>query len=172
MTAVAADVARAIAQVGGSQAVARFIARQWGLAGNGSALQAAQVDTICSVISDISDAFGKQQDKEKWFTAEGTKQGDRNLPWYLQGLEKLVGGDGFAVGGSVSMADAVIYRQFGESATTAGIFGSPESVPMNDATATEAALAKYAPKVAAIVAAFRAHPKIAAYLAARPVGLF
>ena len=94
------------------------------------------------------------------------------MPFYLAGLEKLVGGTGFAVGGAVSMADAAIYRQFGETATTTGALGNPRSEPMQSAAATAAALAKHAPKVARIVAAFRAHPRIDAYLAQRPTGAF
>ena len=43
---------------------------------------------------------------------------------------------------------------------------------MKNAAATAAALAKHAPKVARVVAAFRAHPRIAAYLAQRPTGAF
>jgi len=160
------------AQIGGADVVARFIARQWGLAGNGSALQAAQIDTLCGLVKDTEAAFGKEDDKDKWFTSMATKQGERALPFYLAGLEKLVGSDGFAVGGKVSLADAVIYRFFGESATTAGLFGAPESVPMGNAAATEAALAQFAPKLSKIVTTFRTCPAIAAYLAQRPTQLF
>jgi hypothetical protein len=65
-----------------------YIASTFGLAGT-SAFERAQVETICDVVNDISTAFGKQEDKEKWFTVsakDGCKQGERQLQWFLQGL--------------------------------------------------------------------------------------
>jgi hypothetical protein len=99
-------------------------------------------------------------------------QGKRGLFYYITGLNGLVGGDGFSVGGKFSMADCVIYRFFGEKCTTAGLFGSPVSEPMASAERTGAALAKWAPGLAAIVAAFEGSANMQTYLAGRGKQLF
>lgn len=154
-------------KIGGSKAIFRFIANMYGLNGS-TAMEAAQIDCVCTLAWDISDAHGKETDKDKWFDGVGTAQGDRQLMWHLQQLEKCVGADGFAVGGKVSMADAVIYSKFGETCrNTAGLFGSPISEPMGDLSKVNAALSKFSPNVAKIVKQFEELPQMKAYLAAR-----
>ena len=78
-----------------------------------------------------------------------------------------MGADGFAVGSKTSMADCVIYRFFGETADTAGLFGTPRSEPMNNGEKTYAALSKWAPNVLKIVRTFGESPAMQAYLASR-----
>lgn len=156
-------------KLGGSKAIYRYIANTYGLAGD-SGLDAAQIDNICGMVGDISDAFGKQEDKDKWFntsSAIGFKQGERQLQWYLESLDKCVGSDGFAFGGKFSMADAVIYSKFGEVCTTKGLFGSTNSEPMNDLARVQQALAQCAPNLAKIVQTFGGSDAIKAYLSVR-----
>lgn len=156
-------------RIGGSKAIYRFIANNYELMGSTSA-EAGQIDCICEIMQDIVDAFGKQDDKDKWFnttSAEGFKQGERQLQWYLEKLDKLVGSNGFAVGTTFSMADAIIYSKFGERCTTKGLFGNPDSQPMGDAARTEAALKKCAPNLAKVVDNWRNCPAIKSYLANR-----
>lgn len=156
-------------EIGGSKAIYRYIARTYGLNGSNST-QAAQIDTICEIMSDISEAFGKQEDKGKWFgtsSKDGFKQGERQLQWYLEQLDKVVGKGGFAVGGAVSMADAVIYSKFGERCITEGIMGAPDSQPMGDADKMKECLGKCAPRVALIVSTFASLPAMQTYLAKR-----
>lgn len=156
-------------QVGGSKAIYRYIARTYGLNGKTST-EAAQIDTVCEIMSDIADAFSKQEDKEKWFNTsskDGCKQGERQLQWFLEQLEKLVGKDGFAVGGTVSMADAVLYNKLGERCTTKGLFGSPDSQPMGNGAKVDECLARCAPRVALIVSTFGSLPRMQAYLKQR-----
>jgi glutathione S-transferase len=151
--------------IGGSKSIQRFIASQFGLNGS-NAFEAAQIDAVCEHVGDIAQAFEKQEDKEAWFTSEETAQGKRALPYYLQALEKCLG-NGFAVGSSFSMADAVIYNKFGENCKTKGLFGDADSQPFGDAAKTEAALTKYAPKLAAVVKNFSGDAKVQNYLANR-----
>eukprot|EP01084_Bolivina_argentea_P216738 368147_1 len=110
-------------RIGGTEPILRYICTTYGLYGANN-VEAAQIDTICDVIGDIKESFGKQEDKALWFTSEDSTQGKRCLPFYLRGLEPLLG-DGYAVGGKFSKADCVIYRSFGECANTKGVFGPP-----------------------------------------------
>lgn len=158
-------------QIGGSKAILRFICNTYGLNGANS-VEAGKIDCLCEIVQDASDAFGKAEDKDAWFTSEDMAQGKRGLFYYITGLNGLVGSDGFSVGGKVSMADCVIYRFFGECADTAGLFGTPRSEPMGSSEKTDAALAKYAPNLAHIVKAFGESANMKAYLANRGEQMF
>jgi len=153
-------------RIGGSKAINRYVSKAFGLMGQNS-LHEAQIDNICELVFDLAEAFSKESDKDKWFSGAGTKQGDRQLQWYLQSLEKVVGVNGHAVGDSFSMADAMIYNKLGENAKTKGLFGDPDSQPMGDGAKVAESLAKFAPKVANIVKTFAASPAIRAYLTER-----
>lgn len=159
---------------GGSKAIYRYIAKTYGLNGS-SDLEAAQIDCICELVNDISTDFNKQEDKAKWFnttSAEGFKQGERQLQWYLEKLDQIVGSDGFAVGGKSSMADAILYAKFGEACITKGLLGNPDSQPMGDGAKVKELLAKCSPKVAKVVATWAALPAMQTYLANRGDQLF
>lgn len=157
-------------KLGGSKAICRYISRTYGLMG-ASELEAAQIDNVCELVADVSDAFGKQADKDAWFTtsaqAGDEDRGNRQLAWYLSKLEKVLGKQGFAVGTSFSMADAVIYNKFADRATTKGLFGSTDSQPMGDAARLQSALEQHAPSLAKIVANFGKCPAMQAHLAKR-----
>lgn len=100
------------AQVGGSKAVARFVAASFGFNGSNT-VEAAQIDAICEHIGDITEAFDKAEDKATFFTDEATAQGKRCMPYYLKALNKVVGSNGFSVGSKFSMADAKAFEKFG-----------------------------------------------------------
>ena len=154
--------------IGGSGAILHFVCNRYGLMGAGK-LQAGRIDCIAGIVGDISNAFEKYLeagDKEHWFTIESA-QGERSLAGYLLSLDGLVDGDGYAVGSTFSMADCVIYQLFGEVNYSEGGSESLVSEPMGSLEKTNAALAKWAPKVAAIVATFGGSTKMQMYLAAR-----
>lgn len=154
-------------EVGGSKAIYRYIATTYGLNGS-NASEAATIDSLCGLVGDISEAFGKMDDKTQWFEGTATGMGQRGLIWYVTRLEKLVGGEGYAVGNKVSMADAVIYAKLGEAcAETKGLFGSTSSEPMDNGAGVTKVLAAHGPKLAKIVENFAAHPGMQAHLATR-----
>jgi glutathione S-transferase len=152
--------------IGGSGAVQRFIANTYGLMGSNS-MEAGVVDMISEHVGDIKSAWRalKEEDKATWFTDEASAQGARRLPWYLTQLNKCLTGSSFAVGSKLSLADAVIFMLFAETATTAGLFGAADSQPFDSSASTATALAKFAPKVAASAAAFGS--AVASYRASR-----
>jgi glutathione S-transferase len=158
-------------QIGGSKAVLRFICNTYGLAGANN-FEAGTIDTISEIIADCQDAFGNAKDKDIWFSSESMAQGSRALFYHISGLNTLVGSNGFAVGNKFSMADCVIFNFFGEVADTAGVFGSPRSEPMGSSKKTDAALAKWAPNLAAIIKNFGSTSNMQKYLAGRGNQLF
>jgi len=159
------------AAIGGSKAVARYISNTYGLMG-ANGVEAAQIDCVVEIVGDIFTAFDKAEDKENWFSGSGTAQGDRQLQWYLQQLEKVVGSQGYAVGSSVSYADVTLFNKLGDLPTTLGLFGKTNPEPMDNNAKVTAALAQFAPNVAKIVSTVAGSDAMKAYLAARPVGQF
>ncbi len=100
--------------------------------------------------------------------ADGSKRGARNLLWFMGRLEHLVG-DGFAVGGKLSLADIQLFNIFADSLTAEQSLGDLPSYrrePFGSLARTSAALAKH-PKLAKIVAAVGAHPNIQKWLQTR-----
>ena len=82
----------------------------------------------------LTQAAGRaEEDRDKWFENGGTAQYDRYLPWFLGGLEKLVGSAGYAVGSSTTMADVMIFNLFGDTCNVTN-FGKGDSLaePMGD----------------------------------------
>jgi len=161
--------------IGQSGAIWRHVARINNLYG-ADVYEAGRIDSIVETVKELSDAFSrlipygntfddakKQEIRDAWFTSPvPTKREEpRHLLWYLQFLEKVVGADGFAVGGKVSLADAVIYNKFGEDASEVKGGG-----PFGDAAAMAKVLESY-PKLQKIVATFRANPNIQKWLAQR-----
>jgi glutathione S-transferase len=160
--------------IGGSKAIYRYIANNYGLSGS-NAYETAKIDSICEMITDITGDFDKANDKDKWFNtsaADGSAQGNRSFAYYLEQLEKVVGKNGFAVGNSFSMADAVIYNKFAETCTTQGLFGSPKSEPMQNKAAVDRCIAQSAPSVAKIISNFASNPGMQAHLKNRGHQMF
>ena len=147
--------------------VQHYLANLLDLAGS-NALDIARIDNLCELAQDADDAFGKLSSKDKeagaWFADE---EGKRTLPFWLRSIEKLVGSDGFAIGGALSAADIVLYSKFADCCTTRGLFGPPNSEPFGSKTKTDDALAKYAPKLGSILSQLHRKPEMQAYLEAR-----
>lgn len=160
--------------IGGSKAIYRYIANNYGLSG-GDAYETAKIDSICEMVADITADFDKQTDKDKWFNtsaADGSQQGNRSFAYYLEQLEKVLGKHGYAVGTSFSMADAIIYNKFGETCTTKGLFGSPNSEPMQNKAAVDRCIASSSPSLAKIISNFSSHPGVQAHLNTRGFQMF
>lgn len=157
-------------EVGGSRPVYRAIAKRFGFAGTGFA-EETLVDSICEIMQDIKAAARAESDKDKWFTGVGTAQGDRQLMWFLQGLEKIVGSSGYAAGSSTTVADVLIFYNLAETCTVSN-FGTGESLsePMGDLARVNDAVAKHAPNVQRICDTVGA--SLGSYRASRGVSTF
>ena len=103
----------------------------------------------------------------------GTR-GERRAMWYMKRLETFLG-DGYAVGGKLSLGDLLIYNAFAEVLTDEEIprpdFPASRRFPFGSKEATDAALAGY-PKISSIIASVKADANIAAYLAGRGKQMF
>lgn len=141
--------------LGQSRAIERYVARECGLLGNDSQT-CALIDAITEHVRDVRDAqrmkgFSpftrdktdeqKAAAKKDWFEVD--------LPAWLAKLEAVVGDAGFAVAGERSYADFVIWGTFVDS-----VRDDPPVLP---------------PKLAAICQSVEAEPKVAAWVAKRPV---
>jgi len=85
--------------------------------------------------------------------ADGSKRGSRCLLWFMGRMEKLVGADGFAVGGKLSLADIQIFNAFADSLTAEQALGDlpvHRREPFGSLARTQAALAKH-PNLAKVV---------------------
>jgi len=97
--------------IGQSKTIERFVAKKVGMFGS-SDIEEAQIDMICEHIRDI---------KDKYNAAKQGKSGDElaeakikfiaeDLAKWFGKLEKVVQPDGFAVGGSISLADVSLHQ--------------------------------------------------------------
>ncbi len=84
--------------------------------------------------------------------ANMAKRDKRVLKWYMGRLEAMLPGDGFAVGGRLSLADVMIFNMFGECLSEEQGPGLPSfrREPFASLARTNAALAAH-PKIKAIV---------------------
>lgn len=153
--------------IGQSRAMERFVAKTFGMFG-ATDVEACKIDAIAEHVRDIKDAqrlkgfsrFSKKTDEEKatahaeWF--------DTDLPSWLQRLEACVvaydGADGCAIGDSLSYADVCLWNLLREC---------PE-----DELEVTAKAAEGCTKLGQIADAVAAHPRVAAWLEARPVTAF
>ncbi len=92
-----------------SKAIERFLAKRFNLMGENN-VQFAMVDSICECVRDFKDMYqkvraltGEERDKgmNEWFTI--------TLVDKLKLLENILGSDGYAVGGKLSLADVVLF---------------------------------------------------------------
>lgn len=100
--------------------------------------------------------------------ADGSKRASRQLLWFCGRLERLVG-DGFAVGGKLSLADVLLFNMFADSLTAeqaAGELPAHRREPFGSLARTSAALAKH-PRLAKIVAGVAAQPNLQKWMAER-----
>lgn len=175
--------------IGQSATISRYLARHLGLFGANEA-DAGQIDSICEHFVDVKAAYRKiipykstQTDDEKkaalalWFDTPATpvleNRKERQLQWFLDQVERFLPGDGYAVGGRPSLADACIFNKLGEHApelcTDKAVSCTGE--PFGDISAMSRTLEKY-PKLKAVVDHFKNSPGMKHYLATRGVMKF
>ena len=118
--------------IGQSAAINFYIASECGLMGS-STFEAAKIIEFGEHLKELHMAFRKLVpygsepkaealanffDSEVATDYEGpadqSKSSGRQLKWYLYRMEKLVGDDGFAVGGKLSLADVQLYNTFAD----------------------------------------------------------
>mmetsp|Transcript_3607 Transcript_3607/g.4915 ORF Transcript_3607/g.4915 Transcript_3607/m.4915 type:complete len:246 (+) Transcript_3607:65-802(+) len=173
--------------VGQSAAINYYIASSLGYMGS-SILEAAQIISIFEHLRELKQAlykvaeYGTKPDPEKlkaFFTAGATDvsgiaerktRSERGMVFYLGRLESLVGKDGYAVGGKLSLADFLIYNAFAEKLTEKDN-GLPEDAqykaePFHSLKLMEAALEK-APKVKAVTKTVASNSAVVEYLSKR-----
>lgn len=172
--------------IGQTAAIERYVAQVSGCFGVND-IEAAKIDSISQTVKEMKGAYlrlasypgphaEKDEKKRKelldtWFDTpapEGTKKEDmakRMVRWWLRNIEAVVGGDGFAVGNKLSMADALLYNVLGEFDPLADDVDASAYVFGNKAR-TDQLVAEY-PKVAKIVANFAAAPGVKKYLETR-----
>jgi glutathione S-transferase len=166
--------------IGQSSSINRYLAKALGLLGANED-DAAQIDSLCEHIVDIKSAwrklvpYGKDMTDEEtqsanklWFDTPASPALDdrkeRQLQWFLEQVERTLPGDGFAVGGRPSLADAHLFNMLGEHASE--VLPASKAEPFGSLADTAGALAKY-PKLLAVVHAFKNSPGMKHYLGNR-----
>ena len=172
--------------IGQSAAINHYVAGVTGLLGDGP-LEAAQIIAFHEHLAELNQQFrklvpyGVEPDAAKLDTffgasgatdfagpADGATRDSRNLLWYMGRLERLVG-DGFVVGGKLTLADVEVFRAFGDALTPEQAApGLPawRREPFSDASRTRAALAAH-PRLQKIVDNVGAHPNIKKWIEVR-----
>ncbi len=174
------------ATIGQSAAIFQYVATITGLYG-ANIVEASQITSIAEHLRELDQAFrklvpyGTEPSEAALATffdsadatdfagpADGAKRDARQLQWFMGRLERLVG-DGFAVGGKLSLADVLIFRAFGDALTpeqAKGELPAHRRDPFASLARTNAALAKH-PRISKIVANVAAHPNVAKWLSER-----
>ena len=173
--------------IGQSAAINYFVATHTGLMGANPA-EAAQIISFTEHVKELSAAFrtlvpyGAEPTPAALDTffddaaatdftgpADGSKRASRFLKWYMGRMELLVG-DGFCVGGKLSLADVMLFNTFADSLTAeetaSGDLPAHRREPFSSLARTQAALAAH-PRLAKCVASVAAHPNIAKWMATR-----
>ena len=121
-----------------------------------------------STLSALDTFFNESEAVDFSGPADGAKRSARNLVWYAGRLEKLVG-DGFAVGGKLSLADVLLYNHFADSLTPeqcTGELPAHRREPFASLERTNAMLARH-PRLSACIASVAAHPNVKKWMAER-----
>ena len=136
-----------------SKAIERFLAKRFNLMGENN-VQFAMVDSICECVRDFKDMYqkvraltGEERDKgmNEWFTI--------TLVDKLKLLENILGSDGYAVGGKLSLADVVLFTFITQ-------FFDNHEASYNATLAT--------PRLRSIVDNVSAHEKVVEWIEKRP----
>ena len=173
--------------IGQSAAINFYIASTNGLMGK-SVFEASQIISFEEHLKELSTAFrglvpyGSEPTPEalsKFFDldeasdysgpADGAKRPSRFLRWYMGRLEGLLPGDGFAVGGALSLADVLIFSNFGDSLAADETFTEVPAhrrEPFASKERVDEALARH-PKIRAVVDNVRTNKGVANWLATR-----
>jgi glutathione S-transferase len=173
--------------IGQSAAINYYVASECGMLGKGP-FETAQVLAVCEHVKELGDAyrglvpygsaptalagakfFDSDDATDLSGPADGTKRSARFLKWYMGRLEGLVGGGGFAVGHTLTLADVVIYAAFANALAETDALGTVPAhrrEPFGDLDKTNAALASH-PKLKAIVDNVAANQNLQKWLATR-----
>lgn len=171
--------------IGQSAAINFFVASECGLMGT-SPFEAAQIINFQEHIKELVTAYrsacpyGTEPDEAKladFFDnaaaddyagpANGEKRGERKLKWFLGRMEGLVG-DGFAVGGKLSLADVLLFNLLADHlpADTHPDLPAHKREPLTSKAKTDAAVEAH-PKLKACIASVATHPGVVAWMGAR-----
>ena len=177
--------------VGQSAAINYFVAAENGFMGANN-LEGAQIIAISEHLKEMVTAWralvpgGTEPSAETlttWFeggaddvagAAVGANRSTRYATWYLGRIEAVLGSNGFAVGGKLSLADVLLFNLLADNLTDET---APADTPswkketFGSKAATEAALSKY-PKIKASVDAVAANPLTQRWMSSRGVQYF
>jgi len=175
--------------IGQAAAINYLVATECGMMGK-NAFEAAQILSFCEHIKELSGVYnglvpwGSEPTKaalDSFFGADGPKdfcghaemqsRSSRRLEWFLGRMERLVPGDGHAVGGALSLADVMLFDVLANHLTQddcldAAALPAHRRERFASKARTDEALARH-PKLAAIVAKVGANPKLSAWLKTR-----
>ena len=172
--------------IGQSKGIYTYIASTHGLFGS-SPLEAAQIVAFDSHMTELGAAYAKHVPwgtvpSEETLTAlfddatandltgpaDSSKSASRNIRWFAGRMEALVGDDGFAVGGKLSLADVLIFARFGDCLPEAGNEKVAKTTrePFGSLERTQKLLAAH-PRLAKIVANVAANAGVQKWLAMR-----
>ncbi|XP_019644571.1 PREDICTED: glutathione S-transferase 1-like [Branchiostoma belcheri] len=133
-----------------SMPIARFVARETGMAGKTN-LEQAQADAfVDELIEMLPKLYGVAFATDEAKKAEMAAEFDKTMSSKLERCEKLSGSNGFLVGNSLLCCDLVLH-----------------TVAFNIENYKPGTLKGY-PKLAKVMASVNANPKIAAWIAKRP----
>lgn len=177
--------------IGQSAAINQLIATECGLMGS-SNIESAQIVSIAEHLKEMHGSFRtlvpanttpKPENLDLWFdggstdltgTADRKGQPTRYLKWWMGRMEHVVGGNGFAVGNKLSLADVLLYNSFMDTLrpeeTAPGVFPY-RTQPFASQARTAAVLAKH-PKIQASCNTVATHPNIKKWLSMRGVQMF
>lgn len=117
--------------IGQSAAINFYLASELGLMGS-TAFEAAQIIGISEHLSEMAAAYralvpyGTEPSEEQtrsWFEggamdvegpADASQRSTRYLRWWMGRVEAVLGGGGFAVGNTLTLADVLLYNAFSE----------------------------------------------------------
>ena len=171
--------------IGQSKGIWAYVASELGLLGS-TPLETAQVWAFVEHISELMAFYSKHvpwgsTPTEETFAAlfdddsasdfagpaVGATQSKRNVRWYAGRLERIVG-DGFAVGGKLTLADVLIYYRFGDSLPEEGHekVAKAQREPFGSLERTQKLLATH-PRLAKIVDSVAAIPSVQKWKAIR-----
>lgn len=96
-------------QLGQSKCIEKYVAKKFGFYGD-SLEEECKIDMICEHVRDIKQKYNdaKAGKSGEEATAAKNKFIAEELPGWFAKLEKTLGGDKFAVGGKLSLADVTI----------------------------------------------------------------
>ena len=173
--------------IGQSAAINFYVASECGLMGS-SPFEAAQIINFNEHLKELSQAYRKaipygtdpsevaEAVADFFDNAAATdfagpanreKMGDRKLKWFLGRMEGLVG-DGFVVGGKLSLSDVMLYNMFADflPADTHAELPAWKREPLTNKAKVDEVLEAF-PKIRACIASVAAHPNIVAWMASR-----